>query len=204
MEDGRVTFEWKDYADANQTKTMTLEAVEFIRRFLGTAALRLCSHPSFWLSGQPQTKGKTGAVPVLAGWLASSQRTRRRSPGRPRFRLLRAAPPMPGLQDRSADPHTSPLCRGLHLFTGAPYRRHLMTTVSIPSTKSMTSSLPSLRASGNPCLKPLFCRPGNVGVSCRQRKAHPPKWGVSFSIAESSRRQAFFRTPVDQTAIQYP
>jgi hypothetical protein len=34
MEDGQVTFEWKDYADGNQTKTMTLEAVEFIRRFL--------------------------------------------------------------------------------------------------------------------------------------------------------------------------
>jgi hypothetical protein len=34
MEDGRVTFEWKDYADGGQTKTMTLEAVEFIRRFL--------------------------------------------------------------------------------------------------------------------------------------------------------------------------
>ena len=34
LEDGRVTFEWKDYADGNQTKTMTLEAVEFIRRFL--------------------------------------------------------------------------------------------------------------------------------------------------------------------------
>ena len=34
MEDGRVTFEWKDYADGSQTKTMTLEAVEFIRRFL--------------------------------------------------------------------------------------------------------------------------------------------------------------------------
>jgi hypothetical protein len=33
-EDGRVTFEWKDYAAGNQTKTMTLEAVEFIRRFL--------------------------------------------------------------------------------------------------------------------------------------------------------------------------
>jgi hypothetical protein len=28
MEDGRVTFEWKDYADGGQTKTMTLEAVE--------------------------------------------------------------------------------------------------------------------------------------------------------------------------------
>jgi hypothetical protein len=34
MGDGRVTFEWKDYADGGQTKTMTLEAVEFIRRFL--------------------------------------------------------------------------------------------------------------------------------------------------------------------------
>jgi hypothetical protein len=34
MEDGRVTFEWKDYADGNKTKTMTLDAVEFIRRFL--------------------------------------------------------------------------------------------------------------------------------------------------------------------------
>ncbi|SPE38429.1 hypothetical protein SBA6_890003 [Candidatus Sulfopaludibacter sp. SbA6] len=34
LTDGRVAFEWKDYADGNQTKTMTLEAVEFIRRFL--------------------------------------------------------------------------------------------------------------------------------------------------------------------------
>ena len=34
MEDDRVTFEWKDYAAGNQAKTMTLEAVEFIRRFL--------------------------------------------------------------------------------------------------------------------------------------------------------------------------
>jgi hypothetical protein len=34
IENGRVTFEWKDYAAGNQTKTMTLEAVEFIRRFL--------------------------------------------------------------------------------------------------------------------------------------------------------------------------
>ena len=34
MENGRVTFEWKDYADGHRTKVMTLEAVEFIRRFL--------------------------------------------------------------------------------------------------------------------------------------------------------------------------
>jgi hypothetical protein len=34
IEDGRVTFEWKDYADGNKTRIMTLDAVEFIRRFL--------------------------------------------------------------------------------------------------------------------------------------------------------------------------
>jgi hypothetical protein len=33
LEDGQVTFEWKDYRDA-QRKDMTLAADEFIRRFL--------------------------------------------------------------------------------------------------------------------------------------------------------------------------
>jgi len=32
--DGQVTFRYKDYADGNQIKTMTLDAVEFLRRFL--------------------------------------------------------------------------------------------------------------------------------------------------------------------------
>ena len=34
LEDGCVTFRWKDYAANNQTKIMKLDAVEFIRRFL--------------------------------------------------------------------------------------------------------------------------------------------------------------------------
>ncbi len=34
MEDGHVRFRWKDYADGNQQKSMTLAAAEFIRRFL--------------------------------------------------------------------------------------------------------------------------------------------------------------------------
>jgi hypothetical protein len=34
MQDGRVTFRWRDSAHDNQTKLMTLDAVEFIRRFL--------------------------------------------------------------------------------------------------------------------------------------------------------------------------
>jgi len=32
--DGKVTFEWKDRSAGNQTKLMTLDALEFIRRFL--------------------------------------------------------------------------------------------------------------------------------------------------------------------------
>jgi Putative transposase/Transposase zinc-binding domain len=34
LRDGRVTFRYKDYADAHQQKTMTLTAVEFLRRFV--------------------------------------------------------------------------------------------------------------------------------------------------------------------------
>jgi hypothetical protein len=34
LEQGRVTFEWKDYAARGRTKNMTLDAVEFMRRFL--------------------------------------------------------------------------------------------------------------------------------------------------------------------------
>jgi Putative transposase len=34
MDDGKVRFRWKDYRDDNRQKTMTLEAAEFVRRFL--------------------------------------------------------------------------------------------------------------------------------------------------------------------------
>jgi Putative transposase/Transposase zinc-binding domain len=34
LENGRVSFEWKDYAHHSLTKLMTLDAVEFLRRFL--------------------------------------------------------------------------------------------------------------------------------------------------------------------------
>jgi hypothetical protein len=34
LENGRVRFRWRDSQDHNQIKEMTLEAVEFIRRFL--------------------------------------------------------------------------------------------------------------------------------------------------------------------------
>src|SRR5260370_33251506 len=50
MEDGRVTFAWKDYADGNQTKTMTLESNGFnphtLRPVLPTALFHI---RHFWL-----------------------------------------------------------------------------------------------------------------------------------------------------------
>jgi hypothetical protein len=34
LENGRVSFEWKDYAHHSRTRLMTLDAIEFLRRFL--------------------------------------------------------------------------------------------------------------------------------------------------------------------------
>ena len=34
LRDGQVSFQYKDYADGNKTKTMVIDAMEFIRRFL--------------------------------------------------------------------------------------------------------------------------------------------------------------------------
>jgi hypothetical protein len=34
VEDGKVAFGWKDYAHGNRQRTMSLDAVEFLRRFL--------------------------------------------------------------------------------------------------------------------------------------------------------------------------
>lgn len=34
MDDSKVTFRWRDYKDANKVKLLTLDAMEFIRRFL--------------------------------------------------------------------------------------------------------------------------------------------------------------------------
>ncbi len=34
IDNGKVSFRWKDYAHGNQKRTMTLSSVEFIRRFL--------------------------------------------------------------------------------------------------------------------------------------------------------------------------
>jgi hypothetical protein len=95
LENGSVSFDWKDYADRSRTKTMTLDAVEFIRRFL------LHVLPS-------------GMVRIRQfGFLAN----RVRQPKLERCRALLAAPLPPASADPDgrADPtlpnaHTCPVC----------------------------------------------------------------------------------------------
>lgn len=92
LEDGRVTFEWKDYADGNQSKTMTLDAVEFIRRFL------LHVLPS-------------GFVRIRHfGFLANCKRAEKLALCRS---LLPARPiaPEPNIQTGELEPRRCPICK---------------------------------------------------------------------------------------------
>ena len=95
LKQGRVTFEWKDYADRSRTKTMTLDAVEFIRRFL--------------LHVLP-----CGMVRIRQfGFLAN--RVRQHKLELCRTLLAVRQPPASGDSDSSADPnlpdaHTCPVC----------------------------------------------------------------------------------------------
>jgi len=96
LEQGRVTFDWKDYADRSRTKTMTLDAVEFIRRFL------LHVLPS-------------GMVRIRQfGFLAN--RVRHHKLELCRTLLVARQPPASGDSDSSADPnlldvHACPVCK---------------------------------------------------------------------------------------------
>jgi hypothetical protein len=60
MQDGRVSFRWRDYADNNNTKVMTVPALEFIRRFMSHVlpkGLRKIRHYGILASG-----GKTKRI----------------------------------------------------------------------------------------------------------------------------------------------
>ena len=99
LENGRVTFAWKDYADGNQSKTMTLDAVEFIRRFL------LHVLPS-------------GFVRIRHfGFLANRKRAEKLALCRS---LLPAQPnaPEPNTQSEEQQPRCCPICKvGRLVFT---------------------------------------------------------------------------------------
>jgi hypothetical protein len=68
LENGHVRFEWKDYAQRARTQLMTLDAVEFPRRFLlhilPTGLVRI---RQFGFSGQSAPQTKVATMPHSAG-----------------------------------------------------------------------------------------------------------------------------------------
>jgi len=64
IEDGKITFRWKDYRHNDRPRVMTLEADEFIRRFPAPRpARRFPAHPSLRLSRPPLPQGQAGPLP---------------------------------------------------------------------------------------------------------------------------------------------
>ena len=68
LEDGRVTFLWKDYADGCRRKEMTLEAVELVGRFAAAHPTQgVGTDSAVWTLGPPRSRGAVSVVPVAAG-----------------------------------------------------------------------------------------------------------------------------------------
>src|ERR1019366_9072843 len=122
------------------------------------AALRLCSYPALRLSGQSQTGGEAGTVSLLA----TSPANRRAHHKNWRT----GASPLPDLQGRPVGVYRETHGRGTCLFGGAHDRRHFMTAMSTPSTKSWPTSLAPVTATGDPCPNPPPRRSGNTGSDC--------------------------------------
>ena len=107
LENGRVSFEWKDYAHRARTKLMTLDAIEFLRRFL--------------LHVLP-----TGLVRIRQfGFLAQRHRAHKLQLCRALL-VTRCPPPCdPATTSASADPQTCPSCKHgllivIEIFSAAP------------------------------------------------------------------------------------
>ncbi len=121
LENGRVTFRWKDYAHGNKKRKMTLDVDEFIRRFLVHVLPR-------------------GFVRIRHfGWMANRHRTRLALACRS---LLHAATPQP----RSSSPappnasyaHACPFCGGpvttLERLTAAQLRRRFGSDTAVANS----------------------------------------------------------------------
>jgi hypothetical protein len=86
--EGNVKFRYKDYRHEAQQKTMTLEAEEFIRRFLLHVLPRwLPAHPLLRLPGQPIPRREIDTLSRIAGYAGTRSNRFRSQQGL--FRALR-------------------------------------------------------------------------------------------------------------------
>ena len=117
LEDGEVTFRWKDYAHGGRPKTMTLKAVEFLRRFLlhvlPAGVVRIGTTAS-WPTGCAGRSWRCAAPCWRSNLLRNPSRPRpppnRRGPATGHRRRTSAPPaarPDGDRRDRAGDPGAS-------------------------------------------------------------------------------------------------
>jgi hypothetical protein len=93
-------------------------------------------------------------------------------------------------------------CRGLCLLTGADDRRHFMTAMSTPPTKSLPYSSAPVRATKDLCLSRPFWRSRNTGFSCQLRHFHRPVLSVP-SAFPSARQTDCDSIPIGPGPAQF-
>jgi hypothetical protein len=108
MDDGHVTFTWKDYADGHRLKTMRLTAEEFLRRFL----LHVLPRGFVRIRHYGLMAGGPAAAEKFARCRELLQALRHAAPAAPE-----PPPWLERLRAKLADPPRCPRCQGeLHRF----------------------------------------------------------------------------------------
>ena len=153
LDQAGVTFKWKDYRikGRDRLRTMTLDAAEFIRRFLlhvlPNGFHRIRHYGLF--AGTVRARNIERVRQLLAAPEASPERSPQR--GGQRGRKTFALASMSGL--RRPDDHRRNIRRRAFfaLAVAEPDQdRHLMTVAALPATQRLSVSLPATRRSGPP------------------------------------------------------
>jgi len=116
LRDGRVTFRYRDYADGHRHKTMTLDAHEFLRRFVQHVL--------------PKSFVKVRHY----GLLANCQRQARLAVCRRLLLVANVAATLPGVETTLAEPPCCPHCGGTRLVYRALAPLETMPTATKPDS----------------------------------------------------------------------
>jgi hypothetical protein len=137
LEDGQVTFRWKDYADHQRTKCLRLRAEEFIRRFLlHVLPKRFVRIRHYGLLAGRNVPAKLACCRRLLGETATPESTRDSSPRTWAERVL---------EWTGQDPRRCPHCQG-------PLVRHSLDDLTLPPTVLITALAGTLRGAPTSCL----------------------------------------------------
>ena len=196
LDEAGVTFKWKDYRikGRDRLRTMTLDAAEFIRRFLlhvlPSGFHRIRHYGLF--AGTVRARNIERARQLLAAPEASPERSRR---GRQRGRNSFACASMSVL--RRPDDHRRNLRRRAPcaLAIADPDQdRHLMTVAALPASQRRFASPPAARRSR----KAMSSRPPQT-LSRRRahtRRSHPrPRKSSSSSLPTTNTGRPRPRSP---------